>query len=151
LAKNPKWLVDSKYIKPLVTTQEDIERLLGGKGTIYNHKDDSYFYLAEYENDYGYWGIQYSTGKCSEKKVEGFDVEKGVVLRARFRVEKRFKFSSLKLNIADFEIYPESDTSNVFYTNYEEGVSYTKGRRDLLGSIEIFPAKKYHNLACSNK
>jgi hypothetical protein len=148
-AQDPKWLVKLKSIRPLLSTQNEVEAVVGKMGKVFLSKDDWYYYLAEYKTKDGLWIVTYSNGKCSESKKEGYNVNKGVVLKVHFILEEYFKFSLLNLDKDKFEKYQESDTSNVFYSDYSEGISYMKGGSDVLGAINIFPSNKYSELDCS--
>jgi len=147
-AKDPEWLRTLKRVRPLRSNQFDIENLLGQKGKKYEGQADWYYYLVEYETTEGEWNVQYSTGKCSSEKKEGFDVESGVVLDVSLILEEPVDFASLKLDLRRFEKTPESDTSNVFFTSYRSGIEYVRGRGNLLHSVRLFPAEKYKSLHC---
>jgi hypothetical protein len=141
-------LVELKSVQPLVSTQTDIENLTRRQG---KKTSASWYYSVKYETKEGIWYVIYSTGKCSNGRKEGFDVPEGVVLEVFVVLEKYVSFSSLKLDLGKFEKYNESDTNNIFYTNRDEGIKYMKGGRDALGTVEIFPSRKYKNLHCSNQ
>jgi hypothetical protein len=146
-ANDPKWLENLKRIQPLVSTQKDFEKIVGKKENKSVLND--WMYMVSYETKDGRWFVDYSNGKCSENKREGYDVDKGVVLTVYFVLDKLIRFSTLKLNENEFEKTRESDTNNVFYTNYDKGVSYTKGGYDVLGSVKIFPSQSQLNFHCS--
>jgi hypothetical protein len=146
-ANDLKWLENLKRIQPLVSTQKDFEKIIGkteNKSVL-----NGWMYSVSYETKDGRWFVHYSSGKCSESKREGFDVDKGVVLSVYLVLDKLIRFSTLKLNESEFEKTRESDTNNVFYTNYDKGITYTKGGNDVLGSVEIIPSQSQLNLHCS--
>ena len=92
----------------------------------------------------------YSSGKCSEQKKEGFDVARDVLIDVYFTPKKRVKFSSLNLDISRFSQYQESDTSNVFYTDKEEGIQYTIGY-NIVSAVKISPIQSQFYLLCRNQ
>lgn len=148
LANNPKWQAKLNRIQPLVSTRQDVEKIIGRRGKEFPSGTNWYYYLVEYETKEGLWNARFSTGKCSEHNKEGFDVDKDVLLEVHFIVNKLFQFSSLQLDKNEFEKTNESDTNNVFYTNYNKGITYTEGNNDLLNSVDIFPSRKFQSLHC---
>src|SRR5215470_9324478 len=69
-AQRQKWLGELLRVKPLVTTQSEIEKVTGQKGKRFTGRADWYYYLVEYKTKYGYWNVKYSTNKCSQEKDE---------------------------------------------------------------------------------
>lgn len=148
--QEPYWLKEVNQIVPLTSSQSDVETILDVKGTRYPHQPDWYYYLVEYNTKRGRWYLQYSTGKCSEEKKEGFDVEEGVVINVYLRIDRKIRLKKSDIDLSEFERYVPPDLSLTFFTDYQRGIKLTVGSNMLLGSISRFPSRKFHHLRCGH-
>ncbi len=118
LAQNNLWLKKLEQIKPLESKEKDLKRLLGKPQNRFEN-------IGEYKIKEGLVSVIFSKGKCTNHSFTEFNVEKGTVISFDFTPKKNIKFSSLKLNLTEFDIRETSDVSDgLEYTDKEKGISF---------------------------
>lgn len=145
-AKDPSWLLKFKEIKPLTTTEKEVE-------SIYGKPVQSFSNIRKYKAKEGVIQVNYSTGKCSQKTTkvtDDYDVEKGIAINVWFRIDKQIKFSALRFNLLDFEEDHANDIDGTEYISRTLGISYSKSAK-YLNSIFLFPSTRFKHLQCQKE
>lgn len=146
--KKTEW----RKIVPMISTREDVEKLLGKPKKEINEnlgKNDEAF-LAEYELEDGTLGIAYSFGGCSSSSKLVHYASRWTVIEVFFRPDE-LTFTELKLDLERFKTQVEEGTCVTFttYTNDEEGILH-KVERDEVVFMVIKPTAQYIQFRCDN-
>jgi hypothetical protein len=142
-AQNNSWLKTLTKIKPLESTEKDVEEILG-------RPKDRYSNIGEYKIEDGEVSVIYSEGKCKSNSASEFDVEKGTVTSLDFTPKKIIKFSSLNLDLTN---YVKEDSSDVVdsldYSSSGTGISFFIRRKDILDFVQFSGDKNTTARQCS--
>jgi hypothetical protein len=130
-------------IKPMVTTENEIEKMFGKP--VERHSEG-----GEYKTKYGYFYVVYSRGICIETSVMRYKVEKGVVLSLHFNAKKKIKFAQFGIDVSGWEKEVQNDFSppTFHYFNLDKGISLWV-RGGLLHVIQLYPSKAVDYLKCT--
>lgn len=141
LAKNV-WLTQIAQIKPLVSTEQDVERILGKPA-------ESYADMAEFETNEGVFTVTYSRGRCDQARMVPYNVDKDIVLGFDFSPKIKILFSSLKININGLrkEITDDVDPVTITYFDPGKGISYSVHGK-WIDLIDVYPADSFAYLEC---
>jgi hypothetical protein len=144
-AQTKEWQKQMKKIKPLITTEAEVETILGKP--IVRFKG-----IGEYETKEGVFSITYSLGRCKSIRTETYNVEEGIVIQYDFRPKKDFKFNSLGIDMTGFKTDDDENDSSqtIEYYNLDKGITYDKSG-DLLNWIQIYPGNDLDYLQCSSE
>lgn len=131
---------DWRGIKPLYSTREDVERLLGPPTV---GRADTTYYQFEKERV----SFEYSTGRCAN----GWQVPRNTVISVWVSLKAgQVRFGDLKL---DLKAYRKTQDEHVLYIHHY--LNKTEGERYEVDSnsgdvilIEYFPAAQDENLRC---
>jgi hypothetical protein len=128
-------------ITPIKSTQEEVEKIIGKP-----ESKDSPFYRTKNERIM----VLYSTGNCNIKPSNGWNIEKGKVIRISVIPTVKPKFSDYKFDKSKYYHYVDPHISFVTtYTNKEDGVGFSVNTDS--GEIEgfyYFPKSKDDYLIC---
>jgi len=144
-AKTPDWLKKLRRIKPLQTTEAEVENILGKATKRYSN-------LGEYEAGDGEFSIYYSEGECMPVMMTSYKVRKGVVIKFDFDPKKKIKFASLGIDVSDWKKEkPGNDMwpPPITYSNPAQGIIYTVNWQGLLSFVEVYPSNNLEKLECS--
>lgn len=137
------WLKQMEKIKPLKSTEQDVEKIIG-KPT------KRYADVGEYETKNGLFTVTYSQGRCKSSITPKYDVLAGIVVKFDFSPRKKYVLSSLKLNLLHFTVTETSDVpGSKEYINVSKGRNYSFFK-DELNYIEVYPSENLDYLICSN-
>jgi hypothetical protein len=142
LSQNSLWLKPIGKIKPLVSTEKDVTRVLG----IAQERSAE---IGEYVTKEGFFTVTYSRGICKSSIIP-YQVQAGTVLQYSFRPRKEIVFSKLGINVSNWEISETSDTGqrSITYLNSEKGVNL-EVEDNVLTNIDVYPAEDFDYLLCS--
>ena len=126
-------------IKPLHSTREDVERLIGPpmrpNDGIYNVKD-------------GRVSISYADVSCTKGWPYGWGVKPGTVIGITIYPQPRPKLSELPIDISKSTKYVDP-SGVIHYNNDDEGLSVAVGPTEYeVRVIEYYPVISDHNLRC---
>lgn len=134
-------LLKLEKIKPLQSTEKDVESILG-------KSIDRYVDVGEYETKDGLFTVTYSQGRCKSTITPKYNVNEGIVIEFDFRPRQKFTLSSLGINLSNFT---EANYSNVSdskeYDNAEKGITYYLSN-NYLNYIEVYPREDLSYLEC---
>jgi len=113
------WQKQIEKIKPLVTTEAEIEKILGKPV----ERTD---YLGRYETKDGRYRLIYSQGRCMSALMPKYNVEKGVLIELSFKPKKKVKFESLGIDVSGWRTGTVSDVlpPPIIYYNPGKGIDY---------------------------
>jgi hypothetical protein len=118
----PKWFTKLRQIKPMTTTKQEIELDYGpGKSTkMFGEK------TYEYSHKEGNLIILYSSGKCSETNLKGYNVPRDVVVMVRMFLKKEFGvgINNLISDLREFKKDRSDLLGSFVYTNDKTGEYY---------------------------
>jgi hypothetical protein len=127
-------------IKPLYSTRQDVERILG----MPDEKDYSLFKLEKEVVI-----IDYSNGVCSDDSYKHYNVPKNTVLS--FTVHSKWiPLSKLTVDKTKFKLIKLLQPNIFWYSNEEEGIRYDV-RNDMVISAEYLPTANDNHLLCPAK
>ena len=126
-------------IRPLHSTREDVERLIGSpmqpKGITYDLKNERV-------------NVVYSDGKCAKGWPYGWNVPPGTVIGITIYPQTRPKLADLPIDLSKFKRYVDPQ-SFVHYTDDEEGLSVAiDPSEQQVRTIEYFPVTSDAHLRC---
>ena len=141
-AQDNSWLEKLKKIKPLESTEKDVEEFLG-------KPQKRYADIGEYEIEEGIISINYSEGRCTSASASEFDLDKGTVISFNFTPGKTIRFSSLGLDLTSLskEVITDVADSQQYYDE-EKGISYSV-HRGILNFVEFSGGKDAIASPCS--
>ena len=136
----------AKQIKMLVSTREDVKRILAG----YEAGDSDAESFSTKNADIE---ISYSTGDCSNKKEsERWNVSKGRVKFMKVSLENPVKLDQLGYDISEFQkekLYETADNLFVYHSK-DLGVAFEVDENEV-EDILIFPTINNYPLLCHNE
>ena len=94
--QEPNWHLKLKQTQPLNSSREDVEKAFDFPKISTTFVDEG-IEAVFYDTFEGKLSVEYSTGKCSAEKNEGYDVEKSIVLLIIFFRTKKLISPNLKL------------------------------------------------------
>ena len=128
-------------IKPLQSSREDVERLLGSPTGECK---------CLYEGPKVNVQVQYSTGPCKTGASPGWNVPAGTVISATVYLKERPLMSDLKV---DWEKYKKREDPELplifYYSNPEEGITIAVDGNRVM-EYQIGPTLKDGNMRCNN-
>jgi hypothetical protein len=137
-----EWSKKIEKIKPLKSSEQDVEKILG-KPT------KRYVDVGEYETKDGFFTVTYSQGRCKSTITPKYDIPEGVVIKFDFSPRKKYILSSLGLNLLDFTVTGTSDVPGAKeYSNVNKGRNYSFFK-DELNYVEVYPSEDLDYLICS--
>lgn len=129
-----------RQIKVLESTLQDAENLFGKS----DEKNFQKVYYYEQIKE-GNLILGYSSGNCSSRQNEGWNVPENTIIRILFYPAKKKSFSALGIDKKKLKkVY---DESYQIYSNEDEGVTY-EVQSGKVKSIEYNPTSKYDYLKC---
>lgn len=146
LLSNSPSLHGWKGIAPLHSSRADVERLLGPPSTPCKS-------LCSYETKSEVVLVRYSGDPCTNNDDNRWRVPANTVISVSVNLEKRPRFSSLKLKRKKFTktIDPELH-GYTSYTSAELGVDYSVNAEGRVYTIDWFPTLKDENaLQCTSQ
>jgi hypothetical protein len=136
------WQKRIEQIKPLFTTEAEVEKIIG-------KAIDRYSHIGEYETKDGKFDVFYSEGKCLPILMMKYNVEKGVVIQFNFTPNKKIKFAPLGIDISGWKNYGTRDMSPpLTYSNLDKGIEYTV-YKGLLTFLQVYPSNNLDYFKCS--
>lgn len=126
-------------IKPLHSTRQDVERLIGPP---MRPNDGVYDLKSERVR------ISYADVPCTEGWPFGWNVKPGTVVGITISPQPRPKLAELPIDISKATEYVDP-SGFIHYNNDDEGLSVAVDPHDYeVRSIEYYPALRDHNLRC---
>src|SRR5688500_5683266 len=108
-----------RSITPLKSTRVDVEKILG-KPDPTSQGD----FAATYTTRWGRVFVLYSTGACSIKPSNGWNIPEMTVISVSVYPEPEPDFNESQFTLKDFVKHPDPEIlSSVVYTNAKQGVS----------------------------
>jgi hypothetical protein len=134
-----------KSIAPLHSSRADVERLLGSPSAPCKS-------LCRYETQREVVFVGYSGDPCTNNDDNRWRVPADTVISVTVNLEKRPRFSSLKLNRKKFTKTNDPELHGyTSYTSAELGVDYSVNAEGRLYSIDWFPTLEDENaLQCAS-
>jgi hypothetical protein len=137
-----------RNIVPLLSTREDVEKLLGAP-TPESKAKDAAIYKTENEKVF----VLYSTGSCEVKPSNGWNASRGTVITISVEPNRKVSFADLKLDDSNYEKRPDPEVVYVTsYINERDGISIDVNTDQ--GSVISFrygPRAKDRHLRCSSE
>lgn len=134
-------LDELRDIKPLYSTREDVEKLLGQSVK----PNNSLFILKTASVE-----INYSDGACDT--ANDWNVPKDTVISVKIRPKDLMLLSDLKLDKTKFKVISDISPTTTYYKNEEDGITYeVNNGGDVINSIDVFyyhPTAKDNHLRC---
>lgn len=125
-----------KGIAPLHSSRADVERLLGSPSAPCKS-------LCRYETKREVVFVGYSGETCTNNEENRWRIPRDTVISVTVNLEKRPKFSSLKLNRKKFTKTDDPELHRyTSYTSAELGVDYSVNDEGRVYSIDWFPTAK---------
>jgi hypothetical protein len=136
------WLEQVKKIRPLVSTEKEIQGILGAPSSMYSD-------YAEYTTKDGVFTVLYSHGTCDQLRTPYYKVVAGIVISFDFDPRREIVFSTLDIDISKWnnEKTPDVSPPTITYVNEEKGIELTV-HQGLLNYVEVYPSKSQSNLKC---
>jgi hypothetical protein len=135
-------------IVPLKSTRADVEKILGKPlpSSVTKH-------AASYQTERGKVFVLYSTGPCSVKPSNGWNVPELTVISVSIDPSEDTAFKDLNLDPRKFPKVRDPDSLNhVFYTNSIDGISITVDEWDgSVYSYHFFPEAAFDNRLCEKR
>lgn len=142
-AQTPEWYLQTKKIKILQDTREDVIKILGEP----NNSDSKYDASYKYDDHIIY--VHYSHGLCETTKEEGWNVPEFTVTNIFVGLYKKINYRKLNLKLKKLDREKIYDVPNAYiYHDYETGESYNINSKGLLGSVDLQPKQKMNYLFC---
>lgn len=137
-----------KGLTPLKSSRADVEKVLGGPAPGSREK-----HAATYSTAAGRVFVLYSTGPCSVKPSNGWNVTEGTMLSLSFYPAPEPAFDESKIDMKEFEKRPDPEIlSSVAYTNEKDGISITVNSWDnTITRYHYFPPSKNNKLKCESE
>lgn len=143
LAQDNLWLKKLEKIKPLESTEKDVENILG-------KPKDRYENIGEYLIKEGEVSVIYSEGRCIRNSASEFDVEKGTVVSFDFTPKIIIRLSFLKLNLNDYtKEEPSTVLDTLNYYNSESGINISV-RKGIIKFVEFSGPKNSSVKPCQH-
>ena len=132
-------------ISPLKSTRADVEKILG-KPMPHSVARDA----ASYKTKDGTAFVLYSTGPCSIRPSNGWDIPELTVISVSVYPDVLPKLDDLEVDKSKFEKRADPGMIDTFvYTNNIDGVRLTVDEKDhYVLSMHFFPEAKYDHLKC---
>jgi len=132
-------------IVPLKSTRADVEKILGTPLDYSRAK-----YAAAYNTKTARVSVIYSTGSCSVKPNNGWNVPELTVVSIFVEPNEKPKFSKIKIDESRFKRSEDPEVLGmVHYTNEKDGISLTvNSSEDTVASYSYFPKSKEDFLKC---
>lgn len=126
-------------IRPLHSTRQDVERLLGRSNEAcrcnYEMGDLKVF-------------VQYSDEKCSPFSKDGWDVPLDTVINVSVYPKTRPRLSELKIDLSKYRKTEDQELPGVFYYTNEESGSMIAAEGEAVSGFFYGPAKRDASLRC---
>jgi hypothetical protein len=127
-------------IVPLRSTRADVQKLLG-------HSTDQ-GYGATYDLGSEAVTFEYSSGPCTKRRKNGWNVPVNTVIRIRVSSSIKTRFSDVNIDKEKFEKIEDPELPDIFYyRNSEKGITY-EVQDDFIITTEYGPSSKDKTLRC---
>ena len=138
------WQKQIEKIRPLKTTEAEVEKILG-------KPEERYGDWRDYKTNGGIITVVYSEGRCKSQRTPKYNIDEGVVVRVDFKPRKKIKFASLEIDVTGLEkkITEPNDVEVTIITYYDAAKgTYYSVIRDLLNSVKVYPLDEMDYLQC---
>jgi len=155
-AQKPEWFSNLQKLQKFPSTEKEVEGLFSSPKITYSTPSEKIISnetkgvrLVKYELPEGSLDVLYSSGKCTEKNQEGYNLEDGVIIYYYFELKNLVPVSMLKVNLKKLILTRPDDTKHMFYKDSKKGVTYTV----LGGKLQYlkFSAPLVDSMRCENK
>jgi hypothetical protein len=142
LSQSNLWFDQVKQIRPLVSTEKEVERVLGIPSTRYSD-------YAEYETKDGVFTVMYSHGICDQVTTPHYRVGAGIVVDFDFDPRRKMVFSDLRIDVSKWskEVTPDVSPPTITYVNKEKGIEFSV-HNGLLNYVEVYPSLGQSDFEC---
>lgn len=142
-AQKNDWQKQIEKIKPLVSTEAEIEKILG-------KPIERWGQFGKYKTKYGQYDLIYSQGRCVSVRSGKYNVEKGVLMELNFTPKKKIKFESLKIDVSGLRTETVSDVlpPPIIYYNRVKGIAYGV-QEGILFKVDLYVPADLSYLRCS--
>ncbi len=125
-------------IKPLHSTREDVERLLGSPT-----RPGGFVYKLESETVF----VEYQILPCDEGSSDGWKVPLNTVIGISVRSRAKPQFTDLEVDKTKYEKVESKQPTIFYYVNKEEGITYEVDG-GIVTSVHYGPAASDSHLRC---